>query len=232
MCRRAILAVVIATASCEIPDPVPPGIDAMTGADTAPTSCLSIHAATPGYPSGDYAIDPDGPGGNRPVIVTCDMTTDGGGWTIVFLSPTPNIPGLPVVYTVGTAPLRSYARSALLAYRGPTLISYGDYAQFDLPVIWRTETPFNVGGTDLVVDVSVNNGTASATTLRFGRSNFSASCSDPWTTGDRGRICVLGTKAPFFSGFSSTVADMCADSLSGSAAIACADDRRFSIAVR
>ncbi|MFN3203052.1 MAG: fibrinogen-like YCDxxxxGGGW domain-containing protein [Bradymonadia bacterium] len=30
---------------------------------------------------GLYTIDPDGPGGNAPFIVTCDMTTDNGGWT-------------------------------------------------------------------------------------------------------------------------------------------------------
>lgn len=47
-----------------------------------PVSCAELHSASPGSPSGLYTIDPDGPGGLAEFTVSCDMTTDGGGWTV------------------------------------------------------------------------------------------------------------------------------------------------------
>ena len=38
-------------------------------------------------PSGQYMIDPDG----TTVLANCDMTTAGGGWTIVFVAVSVNI---------------------------------------------------------------------------------------------------------------------------------------------
>lgn len=48
-------------------------------------SCKEIIDNFPGSISGVYTIDPDGPTGVLPAInCNCDMTTDGGGWTLVL----------------------------------------------------------------------------------------------------------------------------------------------------
>ncbi len=47
------------------------------------TSCNEIKAAFPMAPDGAYTIDDDGVGGVDPFDVYCNMTIDGGGWTLV-----------------------------------------------------------------------------------------------------------------------------------------------------
>lgn len=49
-----------------------------------PANCSEIKSKTPSAPDGLYNIDSDGAGGAAPQLVKCDMTTDGGGWTLVF----------------------------------------------------------------------------------------------------------------------------------------------------
>ncbi|MEZ4447345.1 MAG: fibrinogen-like YCDxxxxGGGW domain-containing protein [Polyangiaceae bacterium] len=52
------------------------------GEAVTPQTCDEVLAREPGATSGVYTVDPDGPGGEAPFAVRCDMTPM-GGWTLV-----------------------------------------------------------------------------------------------------------------------------------------------------
>ena len=54
-------------------------------------SCYALNKAKPGLPTGVYTIDPTGGSPADAYTVTCDMTTDGGGWNVVNESKVVNV---------------------------------------------------------------------------------------------------------------------------------------------
>ncbi len=55
---------------------------------------------------------------------------------------------------------------------------------------------------------------------------------DPWVAGSWGRLCIVGTTAPFYSGHSVSYVDTCSNSDQVWNSANCSDSLRFTLAVR
>ncbi|CAN5187687.1 hypothetical protein BH11MYX1_BH11MYX1_36750 [soil metagenome] len=206
-----------------------PLIDSALDGPRAPRSCKELHAVNPGLANGNYMVDIAG----TPTAVDCDMTTDGGGWTLVFFAASNDEMSTNLGYIPGLGSVLGGADAALITYRATSLTTAGSYASLAIPTAWRTSSPFTADGTDLVTPVQINGAPASPATVRYGFDSFTNNCADPWFAGGHwGRICIPGTEAPFYNGFAAAGIDLCSASSVAWNTTSCSTALRFSIAVR
>jgi hypothetical protein len=197
-------------------------------------SCREIRSMFPTAPSGTYVI--------RPAMtdrsVWCDMSTAGGGWTVIYRWPGPATRPVTTMltYTVNDLAIPNAATSALLAYRNDANdVSDPNWAHFPIPNDWKDGAPFRHSNTDRMVMVTTAT-SAAMQVLRYGYEEFGPDCNAGWETWrpNGGRVCIRDTSAPFFCEFVSNTLgpDRCPNSNQRWDAVTCSSGRRFTIAVR
>jgi hypothetical protein len=195
------------------------------------STCKTLLAASPGLPSGSYSLQT----ATGQLNVVCDMTTGGGGWTLVFRPLTNDYESATVDYQIPTSStVWSGASETLIAYRDGSNNVVGDWAQFALPADWKVMAPFQYAEKDATVSVIVSGAAAVSRTLHYGSDDFYDVCTDPWwgTGTNWGRICIENTKAPFFNSFNSILDDGCDDSSQSYRTVLCSSSRQFTIGIR
>ena len=96
----------------------------------------------------------------------------------------------------------------------------------------RANAPFKESMTDVMTEVTVIEPNMTMTTntaqLRFGYSSWSTDCAGAWdATAVYGRLCIVGTKAPFFTAFAYSDGDYCVDSTQYYAQATCSATKQF-----
>ena len=215
------------------------GIDAPDGdvpPEALPSSatCKTIKAENPTAADGMYLIDPDMGGPQPPFNAWCDMTLEGGGWTVVFLPTSSNFSSTAIGYTASSERLLNDANQVLLSYRDSSNRAVAERAVFPMIQDWRLASPFSYSNGEASIIASVNEVSGINTTIKYGSYSFTGDfCADPWDGGTRwGRLCIVGTMAPFFAGFAVTSPDSCTTSQSVYNTRLCGTELRFTIAVR
>ena len=201
-------------------------------ADCPAADCADV-AASGMTSSGMYWIETDAGVAEQ---TACDLSTDGGGWTAMFLAETTDYASTSIDYTLDAPDLLSDATHVLMGFVDASGAGTTDWAIFPMPSDWKTASPMSyTSGTDSV-SATFDDGTTAMRTLYYGYWNFYGECGywqDPSEAVTQGRVGFCDPGGPLFTSFSyDGVSDACNAWAGSWGGTACTTSRRFAIFVR
>lgn len=115
-----------------------------------PKSCTAVKQANPNASSGVYLIDVDGVGPQPPANAYCDMTSDGGGWTLALkVDGSSAIPAYDSSFWSDSA-LVNQAAIGLVADVSAKLAGYGTLPATDVRIVMQSNAGGPIGAVTII----------------------------------------------------------------------------------